>query len=118
MYIKRKYWCACQAQHKKHLLELEWCCCLSFSFQESCFRECHFENSIGKSSSMSKFLLMRHQSRMQFLVWWFCCILNTMKRLFKTEWIVISCRNALESQNGINCSIIDDSYSSDFQSLK
>jgi UDP-N-acetylmuramyl pentapeptide synthase len=36
----------------------------------------------------------------------------------KPNGIVISCRNA-ESQNGINnCSIIDDSYSSDFQSLK
>jgi hypothetical protein len=39
--------------------------------------------------------------------------LNTMKRLFKPNGIVISRRNALESQNGINNCIIDDSYSSD-----
>jgi hypothetical protein len=42
---------------------------------------------LGKSSSMSKFhFKMRHQSRPSLV--WFCCILNTMKRLFKTEWLL------------------------------
>jgi hypothetical protein len=109
-----KYWCACQAKHKNIYLSWNDAAASVLVSKKVVLENVILKIQLGKSSSMSKFLSMRHQSRI--LVWWFCCILNTMKHS-KPNGIVISRRNA-KVKNGINCSIIDDSYSSDFQSLK
>jgi alanine racemase len=93
---------------------LEWCCCLSFSFQESCFRECYFENSIGqKQFDVKTFFKMRHQSRMPSLLMVLLYFEYDEATIQNRMELLYPCRNALESQNGINNCIIDDSYSSD-----